>query len=160
MREKDLRQKVRASSTLRPIPFRKRPYWRRPLCRSFFSLPRRVVCSCRMHMGKYWTRSSITAAVKLAPLRVVAVMLVLYSGAAKPRERWSRTGMRRSSSSSLGRARAVSYIDIVSGLFLTQQESKHTSSAFSNLAVNSAITNENCCDSGTYAFPPRISTFL
>jgi len=118
MREKDLRQKMRASSTLRPTPFRKRPYWRRPLCRSFFSR-RRVVCSCRAHMGKYWTRSSTTAAVKLAPLRVVAVMLVLYSGAAKPLERWFRMGMRRSSSSSLGRARAVSCIDIVSDLFLT-----------------------------------------
>ena len=39
----------------------------------------------------------------------VGVCEVSYSGAVKPCERWFRIGMRRSSSSRRGRARAVSW---------------------------------------------------
>jgi len=60
-----------------------------------------------MQRGKCAERASMDAA-EMEALREVSVSEVCASGVAKFLERWVRMGVRRSSSSRRGRARAVS----------------------------------------------------
>jgi len=60
-----------------------------------------------MQRGKCVERGSMAAAVMAVP-RAVSVSEMCASGVAKFLERWVRMGVRRSSSSRRGRARAVS----------------------------------------------------
>ena len=62
-----------------------------------------------MHSGKCWESPSIEAALIGAPGREVSASERVESGVAKDLERWLRIGLSRSSSSSRGRARDVSY---------------------------------------------------
>lgn len=72
------------------------------------------------------------------------------SGVMKFLERWSRMGLRRSSSSSLGSPRAVSCEGRISSLAAVEDTScQLTSSARSSLEVYSASTMLDCSLEGT-----------
>lgn len=103
---KDWRQKIRQSSIVRPMPFRKRVYCRRPKCFRWLFL-RRVMCRLRMQSGKWDDRASIVEEFIGAPGRDVSESARVESGVEMFLERWFKIGARRSSSSRRGRARDV-----------------------------------------------------
>ena len=74
------------------------------------------------------------------------------SGLAKFLDRWLRMGVRRSSSSRRGRARAASCIECHGGEVMQRWE-LHTSNPLSSLSLNPARTIFICSLTGTYAFP-------
>ena len=63
-----------------------------------------------MQRGKCWDSASMEAAFMVAPERALSESERVESGVAKFLDRWFRMGVRRSSSSSRGKARAASYI--------------------------------------------------
>jgi len=62
----------------------------------------------RMQRGKCWDKGSMEEALMGAPGRALSESERVESGVAKFLERWLRIGVRRSSSSRRGRARAAS----------------------------------------------------
>ena len=63
-----------------------------------------------MQRGKCWERVSMEAALMVAPERALSASERVESGVAKFLDRWFRMGVRRSSSSSRGKARAASWM--------------------------------------------------
>ena len=111
-----------------------------------------------MHRGKCCDNTSIEAALTCAPGRLLSESDSVESGVTKFLDRWLRMGVRRSSSSRRGRARAARY-SVVRELDLAYElRVLNTSKPLSRLISKLAVTMLICSRAGTYALPAFIST--
>lgn len=107
-----------------------------------------------MHSGKWFDRASIEEALIDVPGRTVSESDKVESGVAKFLERWFRIGVRRSSSSMRGNARAVIWWHSYSKYHMDVHQASltqinHTSRPLSKFATNAASTILICSLAGT-----------
>ena len=105
-----------------------------------------------MQSGKCWDKESIEVALIGAPWRTLSESASEESGVAKFFERGSRIGVSRSSSSSLGRARAAScrwLLDLVSCLECHGGPGSRTSIPLAKMVLKAARTMLSCSLTGT-----------